>query len=373
MAVYKAQEKEGFVQGIINWFLRTGVSLVIPVVTFLVLFYSFRFLRDSEANKFLIAVVAISVGVLGVWALFWSMDILVSRVLPTDRLREIVRPFVFVGPALVILGAYLVYPTIDTIWRSFHGPQSENFIGLQNYVFVFTTQDLLIAMRNNVLWLVIGTTFTVSFGLVIAVLVDRIKNEAVAKAFIFLPMAISFVGASVIWRFVYFFQPPGRPQIGLLNAIITSVGFEPIGWLITRDFALNTLMLIVIMIWLQTGFAMVILSAALKGVPGELLEAARIDGANEFEIFFKILVPYIRGTIITVTTTIAIGILKVFDIVFVMTSGQNQTEVIANRMYAEMFRFRDFGRGSALAVVLFLAVTPIIVSNIRDLRERRVR
>jgi alpha-glucoside transport system permease protein len=228
-------------------------------------------------------------------------------------------------------------------------------------------------MRNNVLWLVIGTLFTVSFGLVIAVLVDRIKNEAIAKAFIFLPMAISFVGASVIWRFVYFFQPPGRPQIGLLNAFITTLGFEPVGWLITRTFALNTLCLVVIMVWLQTGFAMVILSAALKGVPGEILEAARIDGANEFEIFFQILVPYIKGTIITVTTTIAIGVLKVFDIVFVMTSGQNQTEVIANRMYAEMFRFRDFGRGSALAVVLFLAVTPIIVSNIRDIRERRAR
>ncbi len=373
MAVYKAQEKEGFIGGIINWFLRTGVSLVVPVVTFLVLFYSFRFLRDTEANRFLIAAVAITVGVLGVWALFWSMDILVSRILPTDGLREIVRPFVFVGPALVILGAYLVYPTVFTIWISFFGPQSENFVGLQNYIFVFTTQDLLLALRNNVLWLVIGTTFTVSFGLIIAVLVDRIKNEAVAKAFIFLPMAISFVGASVIWRFVYFFQPPGRPQIGLLNAIITSVGFEPVGWLITRDFALNTIMLIVIMIWLQTGFAMVILSAALKGVPGELLEAARIDGANEFEIFFQILIPYIKGTIITVTTTIAILILKVFDIVFVMTSGQNQTEVIANRMYSEMFRFRDFGRGSALAVILFVAVTPIIISNIRDLRERRAR
>lgn len=370
MAIYKTQEKEGFWQAIVNWFARAGVSLVVPVVTFAVLWWSFRFMRDAEASRFLIAIVALAVGVFGVWALFWSMDILVSRLLPTDRLREIVRPFVFVGPALVILGTYLVYPTIFTAYLSFFGPVGENFVGLQNYVFIFTTPDLLIALRNNVLWLLIGTTFTISFGLVIAVLVDRIKNEAVAKAFIFLPMAISFVGASVIWRFIYFFQPPGRPQIGLLNAFITTLGFEPVGWLITRTFALNTIMLIVIMIWLQTGFAMVILSAALKGVPGELLEAARIDGANEFQIFFKVLVPYIKGTIITVTTTIAILILKVFDIVFVMTSGQNQTEVIANRMYSEMFRFRNFGQGSALAVILFLAVTPIIVSNIRDLRER---
>ncbi|HID51385.1 MAG TPA: sugar ABC transporter permease [Anaerolineae bacterium] len=242
--------------------------------------------------------------------------------------------------------------------------------GLQNYVFAFTSPDMHIAFRNNILWLVFGTSFSVGLGLLIATLVDRIKRESLAKSFIFLPLAISFVGASVIWKFVYAWQPAGRPQIGVLNAVVTALGFEPIPWLITPP--LNTFALILIMIWLQTGFAMVILSAALKGVPQELLEAARIDGANEIQIFFKVIIPSIRGAIITVATTIFISILKVFDIVFVMTSGKFETEVIANRMFVEMFNFRNFGRASALAVILLVVVIPIMVVNIHNLRKQGV-
>ncbi|HIP70730.1 MAG TPA: sugar ABC transporter permease [Anaerolineae bacterium] len=242
--------------------------------------------------------------------------------------------------------------------------------GLQNYVFAFTSPDMHIAFRNNILWLVFGTSFSVGLGLLIATLVDRIKRESLAKSFIFLPLAISFVGASVIWKFVYAWQPAGRPQIGVLNAVVATLGFEPIPWLITPP--LNTFALILIMIWLQTGFAMVILSAALKGVPQELLEAARIDGANEIQIFFKVIIPSIRGAIITVATTIFISILKVFDIVFVMTSGKFETEVIANRMFVEMFNFRNFGRASALAVILLVVVIPIMVVNIHNLRKQGV-
>ena len=272
-------------------------------------------------------------------------------------------------------------------------------ISWENYRVAFTEEDMLIAFRNNAIWLLVGTGGSVLIGLFFATLVDRIKREALAKTFVFIPLAISMVGASVIWRFVYYWQPTNRPQIGLLNAIhLANCNFwaetfpnfatsfmaalpsifrdaqcGAVSWLRIEDPPINTLALIVIMIWLQTGFAMVILSAALKGVPSDLLEAARIDGANERQVFFRIILPMIRGSIITVTTTIFIAILKVFDIVFVMTRGQNETEVVANRMFKEAFNFFNFGRASALAVLLLVAVIPIIVINVRNLRSQGVQ
>lgn len=358
----------GFVDLLTTGPLRIAISFIVPVIAFLALRESFIFMRDADANKILIALVALIVGVVGVWALYLVTDNLVS--LLSVKIREVVRPFVFVGPALVILGMYLVYPAIRTIYNSFFGPRSLNFIGLENYIFALTNPDMLIALRNNVLWLVFVTSFVVSLGLVIAVMVDRIGRwEPVAKSLIFLPMAISAVGASVIWRFVYSFQPFPRPQIGLLNAIVNAFGGDPQGWLILRPW--NNFFLIFIMIWILTGFSMVVISAAVKGVPRELLEAARIDGANEFTVFFRVIIPYIRGTLITISTTVLIMVLKVFDIVFVMTNGQFETEVIANRMFREMFTFRHFGRGSALAIILFLAVIPIMIYNVRSFRESR--
>jgi alpha-glucoside transport system permease protein len=217
-----------------------------------------------------------------------------------------------------------------------------------------------------VIWLVLATGGSVVIGLLIATLVDRVKLEALAKTFIFLPLAISMVGASVIWRFVYTWRPEGEAQIGVLNAVVTAAGGEPRAWLQTPP--VNTLALIVIMVWLQTGFAMVVLSASLKGVPSEMIEAARIDGANERQVFFKIVLPMIRGSLITVV--IAIAVLKVFDIVYVTTGGQFDTEVVANRMFIEMFNFRNFGRASAIAVVLFVLVVPFIILNVRNLRRR---
>jgi alpha-glucoside transport system permease protein len=209
-------------------------------------------------------------------------------------------------------------------------------------------------------------------GLVCAALFDRIKREALAKVFIFLPLAISMVGAAVIWRFMYAWQPAGEDQIGLVNAIVQGVGGTPRVWMQVSDPPVNTLALIVIMIWLQTGFAMVILSAALKGFPSEVLEAARIDGAGERQVFFRVVVPMIRGTIIAVATTISIAILKVFDIVYVMTGGRFETEVIANRMFAEMFTYQNFGRAAAIATILFIAVVPIMIINIRNLRHQGI-
>ena len=348
--------------------LRVLISLIVPAITFLVLRWAFIFMRDTEANRISIAIVALIIGVVGVWALYLVTDNLVS-ILP-EGIRETVRPFVFVGPALVILTVYLVYPVALTVYLSFFGPRSEEFVGLANYAFALTSDDMLLALRNNVLWLIFVTSFVVSLGLIIAVLVDRIGRwEPIAKSLVFLPMAISAVGASIIWKFVYSFQPIQRPQIGLLNAIFTSLGGDPQGWLILKPW--NNFFLIAIMIWILTGFAMVVLSAAIKGVPGELLEAARIDGASEIRIFLGVIVPYIRGTLITISTTILIMVLKVFDIVFVMTGGQFDTEVIANRMYREMFTFGNFGHSSALAVILLVAVIPIMIYNVRSLEQSR--
>lgn len=370
--------KKGLADVIIRGPLRVVISLIVPVIAFLALRWSFIFLRDSEAPKLLTVFVALVIGVFGVWILYFMTDDLVSR-LPR-RMQSKLRPFVFVGPGLVILSIYLIYPTINTFYLSFLDAKSKNFIGMENYIFAFTDPVMLVALRNNAIWLILVTFFSVAFGLLIAVMADRIgKWEPVAKSLIFLPMAISFVGASVIWRFIYFYQPPNRPQIGLLNALVLRLGGEPVGWLIQKTLeigpvtipAFNTMALLVIMIWLQTGFAMVVISAAVKGVPTELLEAARIDGANEIQIFFRVIIPHVRGTLITIATTIAILVLKIFDIVFVMTSGQLETEVVANRMYNEMFKFRNFGRGSALAVLLLLAVTPFMISNVRSLREQR--
>ncbi|NEO11489.1 MAG: sugar ABC transporter permease [Moorea sp. SIO3F7] len=276
--------------------------------------------------------------------------------------------WVYLAPALALLTAYLILPTLNTIYISFLDKRSQNFVGLDNYIFAFTNPTMLIAFRNNVLWLVLVTGFSVALGLIIAVLVDRVRYETVAKSIIFMPMAISFVGASVIWRFIYAFRPAGSEQIGLLNGIITSLGFEPVGWLVERS--INNYALIVIMIWLQTGFCLILLSAAIKGIPKDIIEAARIDGASEWQIFWKITIPMIRGTIAVVVTTVVIAVLKVFDIVWVMTGGNQNTEVIASRMIKEMFNYRNFGRGSAIAVILLLVIIPVMISNIRRFREQ---
>ncbi|OQY37791.1 MAG: ABC transporter [Spirochaetaceae bacterium 4572_7] len=349
---------------------RVAISVTIPILAFALLRWSFIFMRDSNASKIVIGLIALLVGVFGVWILFLSTDNLVSHF--PRKIKEALRPFVFVGPALTVLGIYLVYPSISTLITSLFNRKGDTFVGLKNYIFALTNEDMVMTLRNNLLWLVFVTFFTVSLGLVIAVLVDKIKWEKIAKSLIFMPMAISFVGAAVIWKFIYYYQPPGEAQIGLLNAIVVALGGDPVGWLIQKPF--NNFFLMVIMIWLQTGYAMVILSAAVKGVPSSLMEAARIDGANEFTIFFHVIIPYIKGMILTVTTTILIAVLKIFDIVFVMTSGQYDTSVVALRYYKESFVFRNYGRGSALAVILLIAVVPILIYNIKTLREsRRVR
>ena len=339
------------------------------------LFLAFLFMRDSGAPKALTAVVALFIGIGGVWGLFYAGNGVVDA-LPR-RLRDATRPWLFVGPAILILCIYIVFPAVRTIWISFFDRTSRVFVGFANYAYIITDPEMLLVLRNTLLWVLLVPFFSVVLGLLIAVLIDRLGRvvERIVKALIFLPMAISFVGASVIWRFVYYFQPAGYDQVGLLNAIVTALGGEPQAWLTQLLWNaigipwMNNLFLIFIMIWLQTGFAMVILSAAVKGVPKELLEAASIDGAGEIRVFFRITIPRIRATVFTVTTTILFLVLKVFDVVFVMTSGNFDTDVVASRMYAEAFRFFDFGRGSALAVLLFIIVIPFMLRTVRRMQR----
>ena len=356
----------GVFKGVMMTVGRTAVSIFIPFVAFVVLWGGFLFLRDTNAPQGIIAIVAIIWGVGGVGLLFWVTDWLVNR-LPLQTARKI-QPFVFVGPALVILGWYLFLPALRSLYLSFFDARSQQFVGLENYVFAFTDPKMLESFVNNLLWIVLGTGGSVGSGLVIALLADRSKFEKFFKSLIFLPMAISFVGAGVIWRFVYAYRPPGEHQIGVLNAIVTAFGIEPQAWFTIPVW--NNVFLIVILIWLQTGYSMVIISAALKGVPSTIIEAGRIDGATEMRVIRSIIIPYIFSTLVTVSTTVVIISLKIFDIVFTMTNGNFGTEVIASMQYKQMFRFYHYGRGSALAIVLVIAVIPVMWYNLRQFSKR---
>jgi alpha-glucoside transport system permease protein len=349
--------------------LRVVGALVVPIAAFIVLWSTFDFLRDADANRFVLVGVAIAVGVGGVFFLYWAMNWVVNW-LP-ERYREGVRPYVFVGPALVILAVFLIYPVINTILLSFGDRQGNGFVGLDNYEFVFTDDSMRRAIRNTLGWIVIVPLVATSIGLAFATLADRLRRgEAVAKSLIFLPMAISFVGAAVTWKLIYSFRPEGfGTNIGLLNGIKSGLGMSPTAWLQVKPW--NNLMLMVIMIWLQVGFAMVVLSAAIKSIPDEIIEAARIDGASELQVFRRIIVPSIAPTIAVVATYMVINAMKVFDIVFVIGGAEtNQTEVIAERMIRNFFLLDNDGRGAAIAVVLFVAVIPVMYWNIRRFREQ---
>jgi alpha-glucoside transport system permease protein len=287
------------------------------------------------------------------------------------RWRQLINPWLWAGPAILFALIFLIWPVLDTIWFSFYNFDSSEFIGLQNYTRIFTSPTWLIVLRNNILWLVLATAGTVLLGLIIAVLVDRVRIESAAKAVIFIPMAISFVGASVIWLFMYAYAPQGSPQIGLLNAVLTGLGGTPIAWL--QQTNINNFALIAIYVWMWTGFCMVILSAALKGVPADLIEAARVDGASELQIFFRIIIPTISPTIVVVITTMLINVLKIFDIIYVMTGGDYNTNVVALAYYQSYFNFSENGIANALAVILLLAVVPIMYLNLRRFRAQEAQ
>ncbi|WP_435924283.1 carbohydrate ABC transporter permease [Paenibacillus sp. DYY-L-2] len=352
---------------------KQGVSLKAVLVSVIVVLLNvvvngaiFLFFRDSQLNPLVTAVMAVIWGVLGVYLIYYSLNFAVEQY--PERYRRRILPFVFIGPAAILLGWLLILPALRTLYLSFFNASSEKFVGLANYAAIFSDRLMGIALRNNLLWVFIGTLACVGLGLLIAILADRSSFEKLAKSIIFMPMAISFVAAGVIWKFVYYYQP-GDEQIGLLNAIVTFFGGEPQAWTSMIQ-PWNNFFLILILIWMQTGFAMVIFSAAIKGVPEDILEAARVDGAGEIKIFFRIMIPYISTTILTVTTTIIVFTLKIFDVVMVMTGGQYDTEVVATQFYRQFFMYRNFGYGSTLAIVLLIAVIPVIVINLRQFRKQ---
>lgn len=289
------------------------------------------------------------------------------------RGRDFLQLAAFVGPALILLAVGLVYPAIRTTVLAFYGRQTAtgaDFVGLDNFVWMFTQPDIVIVLINTLIWVAFVPTLSTIFGLAYAVFIDKAHGEKILKSLVFMPMAISFVGAGIIWRFMYEYREVGfSEQIGLLNQILVWLGQEPQQFLV--DSPWNTFFLIIVMVWIQTGFAMVLLSAAIKGVPVEIIEAARLDGANAWQSFWNVTVPGIRGTLVVVITTISIATLKVFDIVRAMTGGNFSTSVVANEMYTQAFNRGETGYGSALAVVLFLMVLPIVIYNVRVMRKQK--
>ncbi|MGK5742429.1 carbohydrate ABC transporter permease [Micromonospora sp. URMC 103] len=282
--------------------------------------------------------------------------------------REGLFALFFLLPTLLLLTVGLVVPAIRTTLLSFMNASSNDWVGLRNYGWLFSDGSIVRVLINTLIWVLLVPLVATTIGLVYAVLVDRARFEAVAKSLIFLPMAISFVGASIIWKFVYAYRGEGD-QIGLLNQIVVSLGGEPKQWLLESP--LNTLLLIVIMVWIQAGFAMVVLSAAIKAIPADIVEAARLDGVSSWQMFWRITLPSIRPALIVVVVTITIATLKVFDIVRTATNGNYDTSVIANEMYNQAFRYGQNGQGSALAVFLFILVIPIVIYQIRNLRQQR--
>ncbi|QHO70875.1 carbohydrate ABC transporter permease [Marisediminicola antarctica] len=284
------------------------------------------------------------------------------------RGRDVVQVFAFVLPALALLAVGLIYPAIRTTLLAFTN-RGGDFVGIDNFVWMFTQPTIITTLINTLIWVALVPLLSTAVGLAYAVFIDKSAGEKVLKSLVFMPMAISFVGAGIIWRFVYEYRAEGFEQIGILNQLLVWFGGEPQQFLINSPF--NTLFLIVVMVWIQTGFAMVLLSAAIKGVPLEIIEAAKLDGANAWQQFRNVTIPAIRGTLIVVVTTITIATLKVFDIVRTMTGGQFDTSVIANEMYTQAFNRGEFGQGSALAVVLFIMVMPIVIYNVRSMRKQR--
>ena len=281
-----------------------------------------------------------------------------------------IRAIIFIAPAFIVLFVFILYPVFETIRLSFFDKYGREFVGIYNYLWAIKDPEFRRGILNNLGWLLVVPTLSTFFGLVIATLADKIWWGTFAKSIIFMPMAISFVGAGVIWKFIYEYRGPGDEQIGLLNAIIVSFGFEPQAWITIPIW--NNLFLMAIMIWIQTGLALVIFSAALRGIPKEMLEAARMDGASELRIFISIIIPFLEQTILVIWTIITILVLKIFDIIFAMTNGEWQTEVLANLMYDWMFRGGgDSGRGSVLAIVIMIGVIPIMIWNIHKHREEQ--
>jgi alpha-glucoside transport system permease protein len=312
---------------------------------------------------------AIVGGVGGALILYWILNKLVERF--PQKWEERIKPYVFIGPAVLALGVFLIYPAIRTVILSFANSTSTAWVGFGNYADLLSSSDFQQTLFNTLLWIVVVPTVTVILGLAVAVLADKLRPSAekFSKSIIFMPMAISGVASAAIWRFIYEARPEGTPQIGLQNGIVTAVGGKPISWLQQDQYHLNSFLLMIILIWGQVGFAMVLLSAAVKSVPDDTLEAARIDGASEPQVFFRVIVPQIWATVITVFITVLIAVMKIFDVVYVMTNGNFNTDVIAVRFFNELFRNGNNGYAAAIVVMLMIAVTPVMIYQMRQFRR----
>ncbi len=342
-------------------------AIVVPC-TVALMAGGFFLMRANIMPQILTTILAIFWGIASVLLFFYSIN-LIAQNFKTKVYNKIV-PYLFIGPAVLIMGYYLFIPTVRSLIFSFMNKDSSEFVGLKNYIQIFADKIFRTAVRNTLLWLLFGTGFSVLFGLIIAILADKSYIEKTAKTFIFIPMAISMVGAGVIFKFMYAFKPAGDEQIGLLNALICWCGGKPVDFL--QIPFLSNFFLIAIFIWLQTGFALVVLSAALKAVPEELSEAARIDGAGEFRILIQIVIPNIRGSIISVSTTIFLAALKCFDIVYSLGKSVTGLDVLASLQYDQIFKYHNNGLGSAMAILILLAVSPVIYYNLKEFKNREV-
>ena len=333
------------------FYLRLAACFIVPILAFMLL-------RPYQNSFIFVLLIAAVLG----GALFF-LDY---------RSRQgagyLFQLIIFTAPAAILLLIGLIYPTIATLFQSFFDKKTENFVGLENYVWVFTNPEGFFSVINTIIWVLIAPVFATVIGLAYAALIDRSRGEKFLKVLVFMPYAISFVGAGIIWKFVYDFRQ--GEQIGLLNAIVTGFGGQPVSWLDAQPL-INTFLLLVVFIWSQTAFAMVILSSAIKGVPAEQLEAAALDGTSAWQSFIKVTVPGIRSSLIVVLTTVAIAALKVYDIVAVMTGGRANTSVLGFEMVNQQQRFQSYGHSAALAVVLFLFVLPLIIYNARQIKKQR--
>jgi alpha-glucoside transport system permease protein len=321
-------------------------------------------LLNKAINAVLTVLAGIGVALIG----YWLLD-KISNLFP-GRAKELVRPYLYILPAFAAIGLYLVYPAIQTVVLSFANDDSTKWVGWKNYTTLLSNTAFQLTLFNTLLWMIVVPAVTILAGLMIAVLADRLppRNEKFVKTIIFLPMAISAVGAATVWRFVYNYDPPGQKQIGLLNAIIGAFNIDPVPWLQQSTAHVNTFMIMIMVLWAQVGFAMVLLSSAIKGVPGDTLEAARIDGANEKQIFRRVVIPQVKGTIITVLITVTITVMKLFDIIFTATAGDFDTNVIGNEFYLQLTTNGDKGSAAAIVVMLMVAVLPVLYYQIRHFR-----
>ena len=319
--------------------------------------------------KILNAMIAIIGGIGGAVIIFWILNKLAESL--NARWEARVKPWMFAGPAILAISVYLIYPAVVTIEYSFANADSTAYIGFQNYIDLFTDNGFLSVLFNNVLWILLVPALTVVLGLGVAVLADRLRpqGEKAAKTVIFLPMAISMVGAATIWRTIYDYQPAGTPQTGMLNAIRALFDQAPVFWYGESTLHFNSLLLMIILIWTMVGYSMVLLSSAIKSVPEDTVEAGRVDGAGERRIFFSIIVPQIWPTVITVFITALIGVMKVFDVVYVTTNGAYNTDVIVRRFYDELYTQGNSGYASSIVVILVIAITPVLVYQVRHFRR----